>query len=415
MTPVARRRLFFWIPPALLLVAGLAWLFRPQPVPVDMDTVERGPMRVTVDEDGETRIRDVFVVSAPIAGVKRRIAHKVGDPVTANETIITSIVPTDPEFLDPRSEMQAQATVKAAEAALDFARADVRRAEAEFTFAQTELERARRLGRSGSISESALDSAEREMRTREAALEEAQAQRGIKEFELERARAALVPPSTSRNVDGNTGCDCVNVYSPVDGRILRILAESEIVVSAGTELAQIGDPGNLEIVADLLSSDAVKVTAGQPVIINDWGGDEPLSGVVRRVEPYGFTRISALGIEEQRVNVIIDIGSPPGEWQSLGHGYRVETRIVLWQSDDALKVPVIALFRPTDDPGEDQGVQWAVFKVDNEMVSTQIVSVGRRNGIEAEILDGLKEGDRIVLHPSGRVSDGTSVIERNES
>jgi HlyD family secretion protein len=201
----------------------------------------------------------------------------------------------------------------------------------------------------------------------------------------------------------------------VDGRILRILAESEIVVSSGTELAQIGDPGNLEIVADLLSSDAVKVTAGQPVIINDWGGDEPLSGVVRRVEPYGFTKISALGIEEQRVNVIIDIGSPQGEWQSLGHGYRVETRIVLWQSDDALKVPLIALFRPTDDPGEDQGVQWAVFKVDNEMVSTQIVSVGRRNGIEAEILDGLKEGDRIVLHPSGRVSDGTSVIERNES
>lgn len=402
MTPVTRRRLFFWTPFAVLLVAGVFWLFRPQPVPVDMIMIERGAMRVTIDEDGETRIRDVFVVSAPIAGVKRRIALKVGDPVTANETIITSIVPTDPEFLDPRSEMQAQATVKAAEAALDFARADVHRAEAEFAFAQSELQRARRLSHSGSISESALDSAEREMRTREAALEEAQAQLGIKDFELERARAALVPPSASRAK--REGCDCVNVYSPVDGRILRILAESESVVSAGAELAEIGDPGNLEIVSDLLSSDAVKVEAGQDVIIEEWGGDEPLSGVVRRVEPYGFTKISALGIEEQRVNVIIDINTPREQWQSLGHGFRVETRVVLWQSGDVLKIPLIALFR--------QGDEWAVFKVENGAAVSQIVRLGRRNGIEAEILDGLKEGDRIVLHPSGRVSGGASVVER---
>lgn len=403
MTPVMKRRVLFWTPFAALLVAGLAWLFRPQPVPVDLVTVERGPMRVTVDEDGKTRIRDVFVVSAPVAGVKRRIMHKVGDPVGANETIITSIVPTDPEFLDPRSEMQAQATVKAAEAALEFAKADVRRAEAEFAYAQSELARARRLARSGNISESELDRAEREMRTRQAALEEAQAQRGIREFELQRARAALVPPSAPRGERDD--CDCVNVYSPVNGRILRILAESESVVSAGTELAEIGDPANLEIVVDLLSSDAVKVEPGQEVIIEDWGGDGPISGRVRRIEPYGSTKISALGIEEQRVNVIVDIDTPHEQWRNLGHGFRVETRIVLWQSDDALRVPLTALFR--------QGGDWAVFKVENGTSRTQIVETGRRNGIEAEILGGLEEGDQIILHPSGRISEGTKVVPRN--
>lgn len=402
MTPVTKRRLLFWSPFALLLVAGLAWLFRPQPVPVDLLAVERGPMRVTVDEDGQTRIRDVFVVSAPVAGVKRRITHKVGDKVTTNETIITSIVPTDPEFLDPRSERQAQATVKAAEAGLEFARADVRRAEAEFTYAQSELQRARRLAASGNISESALDRAEREMRTRQAALEEAQAQLGIREFELERARAALVPPSAAR--EQREDCDCVHVYSPVSGRILRILRESESVIPAGAELVEVGDPGNLEIVVDLLSSDAVKVAPGQEVVIEDWGGDEPISGVVRRIEPYGFTKVSALGIEEQRVNVIVDISTPREQWRSLGHGFRVEARIILWQSDDVLKVPLTALFR--------RGDEWAVFKVENGTARTRIVETDRRNGSTARILSGLDEGDRIVLHPSGRVGDGTKVVQR---
>lgn len=406
MTPVIKRRVVFWTPFAVLLVAGLAWLFRPQPVPVDMVIVERGAMRVTVDEDGETRIRDIFVISAPVAGVKQRIEHKVGDQVAANDTVITSITPTDPEFLDPRRERQAQASVKAAEAALELARADVRRAEAEFTYAQSELERARRLARSGNISESELDRAERELRIRKAALEEAQAQLGIREFELERARASLLPPSAAR--EQREGCDCVNVYSPIDGRILRILAESESVVPAGAELAEVGDPANLEIVVDLLSSDAVKVAPGQEVIINDWGGDQPIQGVVSRIEPYGFTKVSALGIEEQRVNVIIDITSPAKAWQGLGHGFRVETRIVLWQSRDALTVPLTALFRQS----KNQSEYWAVFVIDNGTARARIVEVGRRNGVEAQILDGLQGGERIVLHPSGRVAEGTKVVPR---
>lgn len=402
MTPVTKRRIMFWTPFAVLLGAGLAWLFQPQPVPVDLTSVERGAMRVTVDEDGRTRIRDVFVVSAPVAGVKQRITHKVGDTVAANDTIIASIVPTDPAFLDPRSEKEAQATVKAAQAALEFANADVRRAEAEFSYAQSELQRARRLATSGNISESALDRAEREMRIRQAALEEAQAQLAIRTFELERARASLEPPSAAR--EQRADCDCVHVYSPVSGRILRILKESESVIPAGTELVEIGDPGNLEIVVDLLSADAVKVAPGQEVVINDWGGDHPIAGVVRRTEPYGFTKISALGIEEQRVNAVIDITTPREQWQSLGHGFRVEVRIVLWQADDALQVPLSALFR--------QGEDWAVFKVDDGAAETRIVRIGRRNDTAAQIVDGLDEGDRIVLHPSGRVGDGTRVVQR---
>ncbi|MGA8259869.1 MAG: efflux RND transporter periplasmic adaptor subunit [Arenicellales bacterium] len=402
MSPVTKRRVLFWTPFAVLLAAGLAWLFRPQPVPVDIATAQRGEMRVTVDEEGETRVRDVFVVSAPVAGVKQRIDLEVGDPVAANKTVLTSIVPTSPEFLNPRSEMQAQATVKAAEASLELAHANVRRARAEFAYAQSELERSRRLARSGNISESALESAERELETRRAALEESQAQIGVREFELQHARAALVPPSESRPESAD--CECVHVYSPIDGRILRIPSESESVVPAGAELVEVGDPANLEIVVDLLSSDAVKVSSGQDVIIDDWGGDEPLAGVVRRVEPYGFTKVSALGIEEQRVNVIIDIKSPREDWKNLGHGYRVEARIILWQSNDALNVPLTALFR--------QGEQWAVFKIDNGIAHTRIVKVGHQNGIQAQILDGLKEGDRIVLHPSGRVSEGTEVVQR---
>lgn len=402
MSPVTKRRLVFWGPFAILLAVGFAWLFRPQPVSVDLHTVQSGPMRVTIDEDGETRIRDVFVVSAPVAGNKRRITHKAGDPVEANKTVIASIVPNEPALLDPRSVTQARAAVEAAQAALELARAEVRRAESELGYAQSELQRIRRLARSGNVSESEQDRAEREMRSRQAQLEEAQARLSINEFELERARAALMPPGGVR--EEQDGLDSVNVYSPVDGRVLRILAESESVVAAGMGLAEIGDPGNLEIVVDLLSADAVKVEAGQEVEIHDWGGEHSITGVVRRVEPYGFTRVSALGIEEQRVNVIIDIKPPREQWRSLGHGFRVETRIILWQSDDVLKIPLAPLFRHGDD--------WAVYKVLDGTARLQVVEVGRRNGTEAQILDGLVEGERIVLYPGNLVHDGTEVVQR---
>lgn len=396
------RRLLLWLPIAIAVAIGLAWLFRPQPVPVDFAMVERGPMRVSVGEEGRTRVRDVFVLSAPVAGLKRRTPHKVGDPVIANETIVASIEPTDPAFLDQRSQAQAEAAVRAAEAALAFSRAEMQRAQAELEFARSEAERAERLARSGNISESALDEAERRLRTQSAALDEARAQRRVREFELERARAELLPPSEAQIQ--RAGCDCVHVYSPVSGKILRILNESEAVVAAGSPIAEIGDPRDLEIVVELLSSDAVRVETGQRVIIDEWGGRDPLEGIVRRVEPYGFTKISALGIEEQRVNVLVDITSEERAWSRLGHGFRVETQIVLWEADEVLHVPLTAIFR--------DGEEWAVFVDEDGIARRRKVSIGRSNGLQAEVEAGVALGTRVILHPTDRISDGVAVAAR---
>jgi HlyD family secretion protein len=287
MTPGLKRALF-WAPLALALVAALAWLFRPAAVTVDLVTVDRGPLTVSVSDEGETRVKDMYVVSAPVPGLMRRIELDVGDAVVADQTVVARIQPSDPSFLDVRSEAEARAGV---EAAADFAR--------------TELGRVRALARSHTVSESDLDAAERRARTTEAALAEAQAERRVRESEYQVARARLLTPATTRERPAD--CECVTVYSPVSGNVLRIATESEGVVPSGTPLVEVGNPEQLEVVVDLLSADAVRVETGQRVIIEGWGGDQPLAGVVRRVEPFGFTKVSALGIEEQRVNVVIDI------------------------------------------------------------------------------------------------------------
>jgi HlyD family secretion protein len=212
----------------------------------------------------------------------------------------------------------------------------------------------------------------------------------------------LLTPATTR--ERTAECECVTVYSPVSGNVLRIATESEGVVPSGTPLVEVGNPEQLEVVVDLLSADAVRVEAGQRVIIESWGGDQPLAGAVRRVEPFGFTKVSALGIEEQRVNVVIDITEPRERWQRLGHGYRVEPRIVLWEATDILRVPLSALFR--------QGDRWAVFVERNRRAVLQEVEIGQGNGLEAEVRSGLVQGDRVVLHPGDRVSPGARLAER---
>ena len=396
------RRLLLWGVLSLMLLAGLAYAFWPQAVPVDFATVARGQLIVTVDEEGETRVKDVFVLSAPVGGRARRIEAEVGDPVAAGETVIAEIEPIDPEFLDVRTEAQAEAAVKGAEAALALAQADLESDQAELRFAETELERARRLIEKGNVSERALDQAERTYRTSVAAVDTAKAALQMRTFELAHARARLVSPIETLATRGS--CDCVPITAPVSGRVLRVLHESEGVVEPGEPLVEIGDPSDLEIVVDLLSSDAVKVRADQVVIIEQWGGDDALSGRVRRVEPYGFTKVSALGIEEQRVNVIIDLTDPPAQWQSLGHGYRVEARIVLWDGSDVLKVPFSALFR--------NGTDWAVFVDDAARAKRRAVEIGRRTDLEVEILSGLETGERVILHPSTRITDGVRIDER---
>lgn len=402
MTP-ALKRLVFWGPPALALALVLAWLFRPAAVPVDLVTVDRGPLTVSVSDEGETRVRDMYVVSAPVPGRMRRIELEVGDPVVADQTLVARIEPSDPSFLDLRSAAEARASVDAAAAARTHAGAQVRRAQAELDFARAEYERIHALARSHTVSENELDSAQRRARTAEAAVAEAQAARQVRESEYQVARARLLAPSTAR--ERFADCDCVSVHSPVSGRVLRILNESEGVVASGTPLVEVGNPDLLEVVVDLLSADAVRVQAGQRVLIEAWGGDQPLDGVVQRVEPFGFTKVSALGIEEQRVNVVIDITSPRERWQRLGHGYRVEPSIVLWESDDVLRVPLSALFR--------QGEQWAVFVERAGRAELREVEIGQGNGLHAEVRSGLVAGERVVLHPADRVSPGGRLAERD--
>jgi len=401
MTP-ALKRLLFWGPLALALALALAWLFRPAAVPVDLVAVDRGPLVVTVSDEGETRVRDMYVVSAPVPGRMRRIELEAGDEVVADSTVVARIEPSDPSFLDVRSAAEARAGVDAAAAARTHAAAQVRRAQAELDFARAEFERMRALARSHTVSENELDSAQRRARTAEAALAEAEAERKMRESEYQVARARLLSPSAARASVAD--CDCVSVFSPVSGRVLRVVTESEGVVQSGTPLIEVGDPDQLEVVVDLLSADAVRVQGGQHVIIEAWGGEQPLEGKVRRIEPFGFTKVSALGIEEQRVNVVIDITTPRERWARLGHGYRVEPRIVLWESADVLRVPLSALFR--------HGQQWAVFVEREGRAQLRPVEIGQGNGLEAEVLQGLERGERVVLHPGDRVSQGARLAER---
>ncbi|WP_448192767.1 efflux RND transporter periplasmic adaptor subunit [Azospirillum sp. sgz301742] len=387
------------------LLAGLAYAFRPRPVPVDLATVGRGAMTVTVDDEGWTRVRDLFGVSTPVAGQILRVAVRAGDPVKEGETAVATILPSAPSFLDLRSRAQAEAALDAANAALTLADAEVAKARAELDFARSDLERARTLAQTKTVSPRAFDLAVLEVKTREAALTTAEANRRVRQHQVATARAALIDPSGvgPGAPEGSAAC-CVTVRAPVTGRVLRVVTQSEGVVAAGTLIAEIGDVRDLEILVQLLSTEAVRISEGAPVRIEQWGGGTVLAGRVRRIEPYGFTKVSALGIEEQRVNVIVDFTDEHERWAALGHGYRVEVRIVVWQGGDVLTVPMGALFR--------DGGQWAVFVETQGRAHRRQVTLGWTNDAEAEVRGGLEPGERIVLHPSDRIVDGIRVAGR---
>lgn len=402
MEATTKRRILLWLAPVGALLIVLAWLLRAQPIAVDVLPVERGPLEVTISDEGETRVRDVFVVSAPVAGLMRRVELKAGDHVAASETIIARLEPTVPMFLDERAMAEGKASVDAAQAARKFAEAQGRRMQAELEFAESELRRLRALATRQSISQNELDAAERRAKTAAAAVAEAQAAMRMRASEYEQARARLLNPAQAKRVAKD--CDCVLVRSPVAGSVLRVLQESEATIAAGTAILEIGDPRNLEIRVDLLSEEAVRVRPGQRAVIDSWGGSAPLSGTVRRVEPYGYTKVSALGIEEQRVNVIIDLLDPYETWRRLGHGYRVEPRIVIWESKDALRVPLSALFRQRD--------QWAVFVENEGRAQLRKVRIDHQNGSQVQIIKGLDVGERVVLHPNERIADGSRIRAR---
>ncbi len=397
------KRIVIWATITIVLLGMLLFAFMPRAIMVDLITLQPSSMAVTVDAEGQTRIHDVFILSAPVAGRVLRIDAHVGDRVIANETILAKIEPADPAFLDPRSEAQSQAALYTAESALDQAQATVEQAEAELDYAAAEVRRARELIAEGTISQRALDEAERLYKTQNAGLRTAQAGLQMRMFELEQARAALLSPTETQQRHGL--CDCVPIMAPVNGRVLQIINFSERVVAAGEPLMEIGDPEDMEVWVDFLSADAVRIQAGQAVIMTGWGGDQPLQGQVRYVEPFGFTKVSALGIEEQRVNVIIDFVSVAEDWGNLGHGYQVDASVVLWEQSDILAVPLIALFRYQQ--------HWAVFVMNNGRAILRHVELGQRNGVVAEILTGLTAGEQVVLHPNNRVLDGIRITARN--
>ena len=393
-----------------VIAGGLAWFAWPRPVLVDLATVAKGPIEVTADDDGKTRVRHVYTVSAPIAGKVLRISHPlgeqgpslhVGDEVVANQTVVALMQPALPGFIDVRSRDQLQAEVLAADAAIQQQEAEVQRIEAALDFSRTEFQRAQTLLRTQSTSAQAFDKAKFEVATQEAALTSAKAQVDMRRAVRTSLAARLMDPANAASPVEAT-C-CVRVLAPASGRVLAIVQDSEATVLPGTRLVDIGNPLDLEVVADLLSTDAVQIKVGAPVRIDGWGG-QPIKGKVVRVDPAGFLKVSALGIEEQRVRVTIDFADPPEAWASLGHDYRVVVHVTTWSAPDALTVPVSALFR--------KGDQWAVFADDSGRAKTAPVTIWHRNNRLAEVLSGLTAGDRVVLHPSDRVTDGGRIAQR---
>jgi len=381
---------------ALAIVGAIVYASLPKPIEVELAVVERGPLQVTVNGDGRTRVQDRYVILAPLYGNLGRIELEPGDDMK-DGAILARISPLQPPLIDARSRAGLQARVSAADAAQRQAEAAAARAVESAAFAERELERMQRLTKEGALAPRALDAAELERQHSAKQVESADFGVRVARHELEMARAAL-------GMGRPRGEQSFELSAPVGGRVLRIMRESEGVVNPGEPLLEIGDPNALEIVVDVLTVDAVDVEIGDPVIIDRWGGDAELHGSVRNIEPSAFTKLSALGVEEQRVNVIIAITEASDLWKGLGDGYRVETRIVVWESDAALKVPAGALHR--------HGEQWALFVVEAGMVHERSVELGHRSGLEVEILSGVEPGQSVVLHPSDRVDDGVEVVAR---
>jgi HlyD family secretion protein len=401
-----RSRLWLTIGAVVVLGGALAAAFWPRPMGVDMGQVTRGELIVTIDEEGRTRVRDAYVVSTPVAGRLQRVGVDPGDPVVRGETIVAHMRPTNPAALDIRTREQARAAVEAAQAALRVARADLNAAIANSDLAQTELTRTRELAARGISSDAALDRALQQARVAQANIDTAEAAIAMRQAEVANAQAQLISfDDRGLSMAIGNGSDDIPIRAPITGRILRVMQQSETTLAAGTPIMEIGDiASDLEVVVELLSSDAVQVSPGNRVIIDDWGGPTTLTGKVERIDPFGVSKFSALGVEEQRVTAVIRFTEPAEAHAGLGHGFRVETRIVVWEKSDTVIVPASALFRNAGD--------WAVFRVEDGVARLHRITLGRNNGTDAQVLDGLSPGDTVVLYPSSGLTDGASVAER---
>jgi len=388
------KRLIAGVVAVLGIIAMAMW---PESIEVGAARVERGPMQVTLDEDGETRIRDKFVISTPVAGRVQRIVLEPGDAVIAGKTVLARMTTTDAPLLDPRTRAEYQAAAEAASAAVGQARAELERTTAELERARTTLRRQEELLKAGAIAADTLDAARTAVATAEEARKAAEFNAARAEYELKLARARLQAPAPAGRA--------IEIVAPINGVILERLRESEAVVPAGEPLLEIGEPARIEVVADFLSTDAVRIEPGAAVLIEGWGGTHPLEGRVRRVEPAGFMKVSALGVEEQRVNVLIDFENPAAAAARLGDGYRVEVRVIVWREENVVKAPIGALFR--------RGNDWAAFVIEGDRVRLTTVELGQRNDEEAQILGGLSAGQMVVLHPPDTLTDGARVTVRS--
>jgi HlyD family secretion protein len=376
----------------IVVVIGLLvlWL-RPAPVRVEVAKASRGPMQVTVNGEGRTRVHDRYVVAAPVSGRLRRITLRPGDDVVQRQLIAEiESLPLAP--LDPRQRAEAMGRVRAAEDARTEVERLVERYKATYEQAQRDLKRSQILWRDGVISKQEVEDSETAVATALREYEAGKSRAEKAEHDVEVARAALL--AINRSVAGSI----VKVTAPTGGRVLQVVEESERVVNAGAPLVELSDPSKLEVVLELLSSDAVKVTPGATVLLENWGAPRTLMGRVRLIEPSAFTKVSALGVEEQRVNVVVDLIDPAPD---LGDGYRVEGRAIVWESSDALRVPVSALFR--------RGEAWSLFRVENGVARVQDVEVGQVTSSQAEVKSGLTEGTEVITHPSEDIGDGTRV------
>jgi len=423
---IPSRKNLIWTAAALLLFLLVFNALRPRPVEVDAAPVTRGPMKVTVDEDGETRIREPYLISAPLAGRLLRIELEPGDVIRKGQ-VLAAIDPGEPGLLDARTKAEAQARVNAAEARYRVAVTKQEIAQAEAAKAARYLDRDLARFQSGNISQPTLEDTRHAERVATGNVDAARSEVDISKFELEQARAAMVHSKSMQEQGSQPSDRHFRIESPIDGVVLRRFQESSTVIASGQPILEIGDPSDLEIRIDVLSQDAVRITPGDRVFIEHWGGDRPLLAYVRRIDPSAFTKISALGVDEQRVWVFADFGpvksgknepekqgrtadptllSQSTHKQQLGDGYRVEARIVVWEKENVLKLPSGALFR--------QAGQWNAYAIRDGRAVMAPLGLGQNNGIEAEILSGLNENDRVVLHPGDRVAEATRLKERTE-
>lgn len=381
---------------AALFVVLLVLGFRPSPLVVEAEPVTRGHLAVTVEEEGRTRIVDRYVVSAPLLAQSRRITLQPGDPVAEGDVLVTLDAVPSP-ISDVRSITEARARVRAAEATLSTAQEEAQAAEAAARYYQDEAKRLRRLSEQNLAAPNLVEQAETEAQRSAALFRSAQFQVRAAEAQLEAARAAL----TFAGGQDPEASGVIELRAPVSGQVLTRHFESARVVQAGEPILEIGDPARLEVEVDVLSADAVRIAPGMRVLFERWGDPEVLEGRVRRVEPRAFTRISALGVEEQRVWVISDIVSPPEQWRRLGDGYRINARFILWEADRVLRIPTTALFR--------QGESWAAFAVEDGRARLRPVAIGRRGALHTEVLSGVAEGEQVIVHPGRDLEDDVRV------